>query len=196
MDAIQLHGDEPLELAESLLRDHRWPLIRAIKLPTTPLEVAEIEALARPWIDLGCHPLLDADAGAAHGGSGKTLDWNSIRHWRDAFPETRFTLAGGLNPENVAEAIGTTATTRRRHSQWCRTAQRKQAGDPDSGLCSSVPGQVTARPINCQAECWRHRGSARLIRSGSWASGYFADGTECPIEAACWVGVSNPRQAS
>ncbi len=105
IDVIQLHGDEPLSTARALCQTKRFRVIRAIKLPTGPLEPARIEAAARPWIDVGCHPLLDADAGAAHGGSGKTLDWSSIHQWSMANPRTAFTLAGGLNPQNIGEAI-------------------------------------------------------------------------------------------
>ena len=110
IDVVQLHGDESIDDAEALAGAYGFRVIRAIKLPTGPLEPASIEAAARPWIDIGCHPLLDADAGAAHGGSGKTLDWNSIRHWSDANPQTAFTLAGGLNPGNVAQAITESGT--------------------------------------------------------------------------------------
>ena len=82
LEMIQLHGDEPVSFARELSRCGRWPLIRAIKLPKGGLEPAAIEVLARPWIDIGCHPLLDADGGAAHGGSGQTLDWDAVRRWQ------------------------------------------------------------------------------------------------------------------
>ena len=94
-----------MEVAAALAGARGLRVVRAIKLPVGPLVPANIETAARPWIDLGCHPLLDADAGAAHGGSGKTLDWISIRSWSDAHGQTAFTLAGGLNPGNVAAAI-------------------------------------------------------------------------------------------
>lgn len=105
IDVIQLHGDEPLAVARELAESRKLPVIRAIKLATGPLQPTRIEAVVRPWIDAGCHPLLDADAGVAHGGSGKTLDWLSIGQWSDANRQTPFTLAGGLNPGNIAEAI-------------------------------------------------------------------------------------------
>ena len=40
---------------------------------------------------------------AAEPGSGKTFDWNSIKNIKRN--EKMFILAGGLNPDNVAEAI-------------------------------------------------------------------------------------------
>jgi len=46
--------------------------------------------------------LLDGFARGLHGGTGRTLDWNLARAaWRYG----RIILAGGLSPENVAEAI-------------------------------------------------------------------------------------------
>lgn len=112
LDVIQLHGDESAEFLDELegtdlpQYGHRR-IIRAIKLPTGILSPQQIETTAFPWIDAGCHLLLDADAGSAHGGSGKTLDWSSIRRWAQSQPTCGWTLAGGLTPENVAEAIRT-----------------------------------------------------------------------------------------
>lgn len=104
LDALQLHGDESIDVAEQLIQQG-YDVIRAIKLPRGPLDVEAIDALAQPWADLGCHLLLDVDAGAAHGGSGKTLDWPSVAAWARAHPDLAWTLAGGLRPENVAESI-------------------------------------------------------------------------------------------
>lgn len=46
--------------------------------------------------------LLDAPAGALHGGTGRTFDWNRVRGIAQ-----RIVLAGGLGPDNVAQAIAT-----------------------------------------------------------------------------------------
>lgn len=109
LDAIQLHGDESIKSADD------WkaigiPLIRAIKLPTGAISPDEIQERCSPWAEIGCHPLLDADVGSAHGGAGRKLDWSSIRRWHTAYPQQGFTLAGGLTPENVTEAITVTGT--------------------------------------------------------------------------------------
>jgi phosphoribosylanthranilate isomerase len=104
LDVIQLHGDESLEVGRQLIADG-WQVVRAVKLPKTAFEPEEAGERADPWIALGCHLLLDADAGASHGGSGKTLDWPSVAKWAAANPHASWTLAGGLKPENLAEAI-------------------------------------------------------------------------------------------
>ncbi|GAA5510857.1 phosphoribosylanthranilate isomerase [Novipirellula caenicola] len=104
LDAIQLHGDEMVSDVAAWA-NLGLPLIRAVKIPGGKLTAAEIEARVRPWIDAGCEVLLDADAGSAHGGIGRSLDWDSLSDWSAKFAAVRWVLAGGLQPENVAEAI-------------------------------------------------------------------------------------------
>lgn len=53
-------------------------------------------------IPYGQIPLLDSAAGGRHGGTGVPLDWAALDR-----PERRFVLAGGLDPNNVAEAVAT-----------------------------------------------------------------------------------------
>ncbi|KAA1257595.1 N-(5'-phosphoribosyl)anthranilate isomerase [Rubripirellula obstinata] len=106
--AVQLHGDETVEEVDQLFELIEIDIIRAIKLPTGPISIEEIDEACQPWLEMGCGLLFDADAGSDHGGSGKTLDWPSIRSWADANPDIPWMLAGGLTPENVAEAIEVT----------------------------------------------------------------------------------------
>lgn len=47
-------------------------------------------------------PLLDSVTAGRHGGTGIALDWTAIER-----PRRRYVLAGGLEPENVAQAIAT-----------------------------------------------------------------------------------------
>jgi phosphoribosylanthranilate isomerase len=49
--------------------------------------------------------LIDADAGAAYGGTGHTADWALIVKQRDMLGDIPLILAGGLTPTNVAAAI-------------------------------------------------------------------------------------------
>jgi phosphoribosylanthranilate isomerase len=60
--------------------------------------------------DAGALPhavLLDAYAPGAYGGTGQVVDWNVVRNERDQLMGLPVILAGGLTPENVAEAIAT-----------------------------------------------------------------------------------------
>ena len=104
LDAIQLHGDEPAETATQWAK-LGLPVIRAIKLPAGEFAPTTIEEKCEGWLEAGCHPLFDADAGTAHGGSGKTIHWQSIRSWSEKNPDQPFTLAGGLHSGNLFTAM-------------------------------------------------------------------------------------------
>ncbi|MSU49791.1 MAG: phosphoribosylanthranilate isomerase [Opitutus sp.] len=49
--------------------------------------------------------LLDTFHAAGFGGSGQTGDWGKFARHRAAHPENFWILAGGLNPENIGEAL-------------------------------------------------------------------------------------------
>ena len=87
----QLHGDEPPELVAELLPT----AYKAIGVK----DGSAIE-LARSYP--GEHLLLDASVPGMPGGTGRTFDWEIAAA---VAKERKLTLAGGLNPDNVAEAI-------------------------------------------------------------------------------------------
>lgn len=91
--AAQLHGDEPPEFCESL------GVARVIKAlrGRAGFEAAGATRYKTEAI------LLDAYDPCAWGGTGKTCDWELARRVRESV--ARLYLAGGLTPENVAEAI-------------------------------------------------------------------------------------------
>lgn len=96
-DAIQFHGDESPEFcAAEGKRFPRW--IRAMRVRT---EEDLVTALA---FDTPC-VLLDAAVPGTYGGSGHAVDWNLAAGFVTAHPEMRVILAGGLNPENVSDAV-------------------------------------------------------------------------------------------
>ena len=85
---VQLHGDEPERYAVAL----KMPLLRA----------AGVEVALDAWPSATL--LLDALSGTERGGTGRRVDWPRAA----AIARRRKTvLAGGLTPENVAEAIAT-----------------------------------------------------------------------------------------
>lgn len=87
LDIVQLHGNEPLEWANII----PVPVIRSFK-PGQP-------GLGRR----GYHtvPLLDSNSG----GSGVKLDMSEVQGVLAKDQSLRVMLAGGLNPENVADAV-------------------------------------------------------------------------------------------
>jgi len=87
---LQLHGDEPPELCASL----PLPVLKGLRVR----DRASLDALER--YDVAGF-LLDADT-AGYGGSGQTFDWAVAAEGARRAP---IVLAGGLTPENVAEAV-------------------------------------------------------------------------------------------
>jgi phosphoribosylanthranilate isomerase len=94
LGSVQLHGMEsPGEVGE-LGRKHR--VIKAVQVKRG----FRVTSLAR--YRAADAILLDGFAPGLHGGTGRTLDWKLARA---AGRHGRIILAGGLTPENIAEAI-------------------------------------------------------------------------------------------
>jgi phosphoribosylanthranilate isomerase len=57
------------------------------------------------WTGLAKTILLDTFDESLFGGTGRAGDWPKFRRSRDAHPATTWILSGGLNPENVGDAL-------------------------------------------------------------------------------------------
>lgn len=90
IDMAQLHGSEDEEYISRLRSLTDKPLIKAIKVQSK----ADIEAADESSAD---YVLLDSGAG-----TGMTFNWQLIKGIKRPY-----FLAGGLSPENVAEAVKT-----------------------------------------------------------------------------------------
>ncbi|MEX2027358.1 MAG: phosphoribosylanthranilate isomerase [Pirellulaceae bacterium] len=130
----QLHGDEPASLIAGLSRiatlvdDHgkayprfleqrhdpssglarAFATIRAFRCRDGSLKL--IDKYLNECQQAGALPqavLLDAYEPGSYGGTGQVVDWNVVRNERDLLMGLPVILAGGLTPENVAEAIAT-----------------------------------------------------------------------------------------
>ena len=88
IDLAQLHGSEDAEYIRRLRDLTDSPLIQAFRIRSK-------EDLSRAAVSAADEILLDAGAG-----TGTVFDWSLLRNM-----ERRYFLAGGLNPENVREAI-------------------------------------------------------------------------------------------
>jgi phosphoribosylanthranilate isomerase len=95
LDLVQLSGSEPWEMCAQLNR----PVLKCTKVRQG--QQGE-EVLAE--IGEGGLVLLDPYVGGSYGGAGVTLDWAVAGQVASRLPVM---LAGGLTPENVAEAIHT-----------------------------------------------------------------------------------------
>jgi len=94
LDLAQLHGDETPEMVVSF----HGKAFKAIRLST-------FESV-HPFLSVeNTFPafLVDASVKGVYGGSGVTADWNGAAELAKKYP---LLLAGGLTPENVAEAVG------------------------------------------------------------------------------------------
>jgi phosphoribosylanthranilate isomerase len=106
LDAIQLHGSEPPDFLQEVTK-LRLPIIRAFRWDQDGGQ--PIQVFLRKCAQLDCLPsaiLIDSHKPGEFGGTGDTADWDAIAQWRDQSEfDIPLVLAGGLTPDNVAEAI-------------------------------------------------------------------------------------------
>jgi phosphoribosylanthranilate isomerase len=99
LDLAQLHGDETPEMVASFNRK----AFKAIRLSTdSETDSRTITNFAELLQGVAPSLLIDAAVKGVYGGSGVTADWNGAAELAKKYP---LLLAGGLTPENVAEAV-------------------------------------------------------------------------------------------
>ncbi|MDR3401176.1 MAG: phosphoribosylanthranilate isomerase [Chthoniobacter sp.] len=97
IDLVQFHGDEDESYCAQFAACGR-PFIKALRIRDSG-SLDNLDRFSTPSI------LLDADAGAAYGGTGLQLDPALAVEAARRFPGVKIVLAGGLKPENVAAAV-------------------------------------------------------------------------------------------
>jgi phosphoribosylanthranilate isomerase len=95
---LQLHGDEPASVVEALL-PHAYKAVRIAGQEDV------VAAAGMP----GEYVLVDTKVRGMLGGTGHAFEWGLVRALARA---RKLVLAGGLTPDNVAEAV-------RRVQPWC-----------------------------------------------------------------------------
>jgi phosphoribosylanthranilate isomerase len=98
IDTVQLHGDETRDYCLQLAAAAGRPLIRAVRL-----ESVEQTAGFGQWGTR--HVLIDAAVAGEYGGTGSRLDLDLAARTVRQCHGLSLTLAGGLDPDNVAEAV-------------------------------------------------------------------------------------------
>lgn len=104
LDMIQLHGQETPERVAEVKARYGLPVMKVLGVSSLE-DVQRIDA----YEGVADQILVDAKApkdAVLPGGNGVTFDWRLLaqkKYWR-----APWMLAGGLNPENVAEAIRVT----------------------------------------------------------------------------------------
>lgn len=95
LDVVQLHGDEDWKEYHSFIP---LPIIKRLVFPRDVDILPQLQ-------NTDCQPLFDSEAG----GTGEKLDWQSIGKWySDSRLSNGYILAGGLNPDNVKDALKVT----------------------------------------------------------------------------------------
>jgi phosphoribosylanthranilate isomerase len=92
---LQLHGDEGPVYCGEAARRTGCKVIKAARVHSG----ADVQALASFHTD---YHLLDSYMAGVPGGTGETFEWEIARTHRGRLPVI---LSGGLNPDNVADAI-------------------------------------------------------------------------------------------
>ncbi|MCP5535482.1 MAG: phosphoribosylanthranilate isomerase [Akkermansiaceae bacterium] len=97
IDIAQFHGDESPEYCAPFA-DASLPFIKAIgvKNKNSLEKITDYRATAI---------LLDTPAPGVYGGTGEKFDWTHAQTFITEHPETPILLAGGINPDNAADAI-------------------------------------------------------------------------------------------
>jgi phosphoribosylanthranilate isomerase len=97
IDSLQLHGSEAPEFCRELA-GQGVPFAKALPV-VDAYSLADVQSFHTNWI------VLDSAKAGVFGGSGTRFDWQLARDLTESQTHLNVVLAGGLMPDNVAEAI-------------------------------------------------------------------------------------------
>jgi len=96
LDAVQLHGDESADFVSELKRETDAKVIKAFRVSS--------DFMVERVLDFQTETvLLDKFSNEHYGGTGERFDWKIAHDVKGL--DVEIFLAGGLTPENVAEAV-------------------------------------------------------------------------------------------
>lgn len=132
LDVLQLHGKETPERAAQLRARFGLKVWKAL-----PIASAEDVERARAYAGAIDMLLFDAKTptGALPGGMGLSFDWGLVAGWKGA---TAWGLAGGLTPDNVAEALAMTQAPLVDTSSGVESAPGVKDEDRIAAFCAAV----------------------------------------------------------
>jgi phosphoribosylanthranilate isomerase len=134
IDALQLHGNESPEFCRRLAEAG----VRFAKA----LPVANSESLVDVPGFFTDTVVLDSASGVEFGGTGKAFPWKFARQFIKEHSSLNAILAGGLNPQNVAEAIREAGP----HGVDITSGLEASPGRKDHGLIRAFL-QAVRRPV-------------------------------------------------
>ena len=98
IDLLQLHGDETPERIAAIKARTGKPVMKVIKVA----EAADVERGIAAYAIVADRLMFDTAAGTLPGGNARAFDWTILSGRSVPLP---WLLAGGLTPQNVAEAV-------------------------------------------------------------------------------------------
>lgn len=126
-DIIQLHGSESPERVVEVAHCFGRPVLKAVKVATADDAQAALVYASGAAMVLFDAKAPDGEAGALPGGNGIAFDWRALASVQGKLP---FMLAGGLTPQNVAEAIRLTGAS----AVDVSSGVESSPGEKDAGL--------------------------------------------------------------
>jgi len=135
LDMLQLHGHEPPERVRALRARHSLPVIKVVGI-AGPEDLAALTVYGRvaDVLLVDAKPPRDA---VLPGGNGLRFDWRLIAGRRWPVP---WMLAGGLTPENVAEAIALTGAPAVDVASGVESAPGVKDADRIAAFCAAAGG--------------------------------------------------------
>ena len=124
LDMLQLHGGESPDRVADIRKRYGLPVMKAVGIA----DESDLQALS-DYASVADQILVDAKPPKTSdlpGGNGLSFDWRLIAGRRWAVP---WMLAGGLTPDNVAEAIRLTGATQLDVSSGVESAPGLKSAD-------------------------------------------------------------------
>ncbi len=135
LDALQLHGSETPARAAQLRTQFGLPVWKALTI-AAKVDVERAQAYAGA-ADLVLFDAKTPKGSALPGGMGLSFDWGLVAHWQGS---TAWGLAGGLTPDNVAEAARLTGAPLVDISSGVESAPGVKDLDKIAAFCAAARG--------------------------------------------------------
>ena len=100
-DYFQLHGNETPARCKEIRSKFNTPIIKGLGIR----DKTNLEENTKSFENISYMMILDAPSSNLPGGNGKQFDWNILKGYNS---KTKWMLAGGLNLNNVEDAIKST----------------------------------------------------------------------------------------
>jgi phosphoribosylanthranilate isomerase len=133
LDAIQLHGSETAERAAQVKARFALPVWKVVSVASAA-DVAKANAYAGA-ADFILFDAKTPKGAALPGGMGLAFDWSLVAGWKGPLP---WGLAGGLNPDNVAQAVRLAGAPMVDTSSGVESAPGVKDADRIAAFCAAV----------------------------------------------------------